>query len=487
MTSESRRDTIRAANHAPPDLRPRWLADPGSAPISATSRHAERTPRPMTLLLGTVLFVVLGVSALVWTIVIDAPATAQSNPGAENEAIARRFYDAVNDAVRTGDLSLLGNVAVIDSEHMPGVMGTGCDLRCRVSALHHLDPGLRLQVDDLLVDGDRVAARLSIQGNDRPAFLGLPLRGNLTPWPQGEFLRIIDGQIVEVRAAGDLPALVEPLGHTALEALPPAPYRLGLVRLSIEPGTAITELSAAGPNSLLVETGTLVVHVDQPSRVQGPGRAGEPGRDELHAAGAIVLSPGERIALAANTGYALHSTVNEAAVVLSAAALAGDGGPTNRWVRARSFDEILFIPDEPEAMAQTSEPIPWPTGVRSELIAYGIIKARPRESAELELTRVTLAPHVALPVHAASAAELLAVETGSAVVDLVTGDGAIRPRPRAQQTTIRPQSGTPAYGSRVSPGGSAVLQPGASAGVRNVDDEPLILLILTLEPESDVR
>ena len=239
----------------------------------------------------------------------------------------------------------------------------------------------------MLVDGDRVAARLSLEGNDRPAFLGLPLRGNLAPWAPVDFLRVADGQIVEVQAAGDLPTLVEPLMRTALEALPPAPYRLGLVRLTLEPGTAIAELSAAGPISLLAESGTLVVHVDQPSRVQGPGRAGDPGGDELRAAGAIVLAPGERIAIAANTGYALHSTANEAAVVLSAAALAGDGGPTNRWVRTRSFDEILFIPDEPEVVAQTSEPTLWPPGVRSELIAYGIIKARPRESAELELTR----------------------------------------------------------------------------------------------------
>jgi len=75
-------------------------------PRSVHRLHAPEKARQRTvLLLGTVLFVVLGVSALLWTIVIDAPATAQSNPGAENEAIARRFYDAVNDAVRTGDLS----------------------------------------------------------------------------------------------------------------------------------------------------------------------------------------------------------------------------------------------------------------------------------------------------------------------------------------------------------------------------------------------
>jgi hypothetical protein len=34
----------------------------------------------MTLLLGTVPYVVLGVHALVWTVVIDPPAAAQSNP-----------------------------------------------------------------------------------------------------------------------------------------------------------------------------------------------------------------------------------------------------------------------------------------------------------------------------------------------------------------------------------------------------------------------
>ena len=94
----------------------------------------------------------------------------------------------------------------------------------------------------MLVDGDRVAVRLSIHGNDRPVFLGLPLRGNLAPWAQVDFLRVADGQIVEVQAAGDLPTLVEPLGHTALEAVAPAPYRLGLVRLTLQPGRAISRV-----------------------------------------------------------------------------------------------------------------------------------------------------------------------------------------------------------------------------------------------------
>jgi hypothetical protein len=236
---------------------------------------------------------------------------------------------------------------------------------------------------------------------------------------------------------------------------------------------------------LLVESGTLVVRVDQPSRVQSAEAAGNPGRDELRAAGAITLSPGERIALAAGTGYALRSTGNEPAVVLSAAALAGDGGHTDRWLRARPLDEILFNPGEPELVAQTNGPTTWPPGVRSELIAGGIIKTRPAESATLELTRITLAPNAALPIHDTSA-ELVAVDTGTAVVDLVAGDGAMRSRTRALQGTTWSQGSNSAPNSRLTEGDAAVLQPGSSAGVRNVKGDPLVLLILTVESSPDL-
>jgi predicted ester cyclase len=465
---------------------------PGVASHVSDPRSVSRVPsteksRPrVILLLGTVLLGVLGGAALLLAAVIEVPTTARADSVTENEAIARRFYAAVNDAVRTGDLSLLDQVTVTNPDHLLDTARTGCDVHCRVSALHRLAPDVRLRVDDLLVDGDRVAARLSLQGNDRPVLLGLPLQGDLAPWGPVDFLRVDDGQIVEAEPAGDLPSLVEPLGRAALESVPTAPYRLGLVRLTLEPGAAVADLSAQGPVFLLVESGSLVVHVDQPSRVQSAGPAGNPGRDDLRAAGAITLSPGERIALVAGTNYSLRGVSSEAAVVLSAAALAGDGGSTNRWLRARSLDEILFHPGEPEMVTQSAGPTSWPPGVRSQLIASGIIKTRPTESATLELTRLTLAPNAALPVHDASA-ELLAVDTGTAVVDLISGDGALRRGPHMPHTRIWPQGGSSTRNSTLPEGGAAVLQPGSTAGVRNVSDDPLVLLVLTLEPGPDLK
>ena len=235
---------------------------------------------------------------------------------------------------------------------------------------------------------------------------------------------------------------------------------------------------------LLVESGAVVVHVDQPTLVQRPGRAGSPEREDLLAPGAITLSPGERIALDTGTGYALRNMGNEAATVLGAAALAGDGSITNRWVRARPLDEILFTPVAPEYVAQADAPTPWPSGVRSQLIADGIIMTRPAPSARFGLARLTLPSHAALPVHDILGAELLAVESGSGVVDLVAGDGAVRPSADAFLARIWPQGGNSAYSPKIGEGGSAVLQAGSSAGVRNPEDQPLVLLILTLEPEQ---
>ena len=68
-----------------------------------------------------------------------------------------------------------------------------------------------MQVDDLLVDGDRVAAASPSRVMTGPHFWACPSGVTSHRGLQVDFLRIIDGQIVEVQAAGDLPALVEPL------------------------------------------------------------------------------------------------------------------------------------------------------------------------------------------------------------------------------------------------------------------------------------
>jgi len=58
-------------------------------------------------------------------------------------------------------------------------------------------PDLRLEIEDLLADGDKVIARMTARGtHDRP-FLGLPATGKEVAFELIEILRVADAKIVE--------------------------------------------------------------------------------------------------------------------------------------------------------------------------------------------------------------------------------------------------------------------------------------------------
>ena len=433
------------------------------------------------MLVGTLLLAGLGVTALLFAFAFDAPAIANPDFGAGGETIARRYYTAINEAIGTGDLALLDSVMVVDDGDQDlGTLVAGCDLRCRIVALHRLAPDARLVINELVTDADRLAVRLHVDGTDRFRFLGLPLTGDLAPWETADFLRIADGRVAEPLPGDGPQTMIQPLARAEIEATPPAPYRLGLIRLTLEPGASLPGLSAGGPVVLVIETGTLGVRADLPVAIRQPARDGQPDRENT-GVGLLQVTAGDQLVIAIHTGYELHNAGNEPAIVLAAVALAGDGAMTNRWVRAETMAEAIFKPGHPEIVAQDSTPVPWPPGVLSEMVVDGVIRESSSAST-LGVARLTLRPNATLPIHRVSGAEVLAVEAGSAAVDLVSGDGAIRPHHSAPLERIWPLGDGPAKDLTIAPGGEAVFQSGASAGVRNSGAEPLEVLILSLEP-----
>ncbi len=432
------------------------------------------------MLAGTLLLAGLGVTALLFAFAFDAPAIANPTFGAGGEAIARRYYTAINEAIGAGDLALLDSVMEGGGgDRGPGTLAAGCALHCRVAALHRLAPDMRLVIEDIVADEDRLAVRLRVDGVERFRFLGLPLQGELSPWATVDFLRVADGRVAAALPEDGPPIVIEPLARTEIDAMPPAPYRLGLIRLTLEPGASLHRLSAAGPLVLLVESGTLEVRTDLPVAIHHPARDGQAEREDT-SVGLSHVTVGDHLLLATDTGYQLHNAGNEPNTVLAAVALAGDGAMTNRWVRAGALDETLFKPGHPEIVAQDSTPVPWPPGVLSEVLVDGVI-SESSTAPTLGVARLTLRPQATLPVHRVLDAEMLAIESGSAAVDLVSGDGVMRPRHSAPQERIWPPGDRSAADLTIAPGGGAAFQSGASAGVRNSGAEPLEVLILSLE------
>ena len=83
-------------------------------------------------------------------------------------------------------------------------------------------PDLRIEIEDLVVEGDRVVTRYTGVATDCRGYMGRPPSGRVTRTPAIQIFRFRDGMIAESWAVrDDLGTLVQ-LGHLPAPAAPPA-------------------------------------------------------------------------------------------------------------------------------------------------------------------------------------------------------------------------------------------------------------------------
>jgi steroid delta-isomerase-like uncharacterized protein len=129
---------------------------------------------------------------------------------AENEALTRRWFEEVWNKQRP---------EAIDEMMAPdGIaygLGGGADLvgpdafRGFYNAFIGAFPDIRIAVDDIISQGDKVAVRFSIRGSHRGDHLGVPATGREVALPAMSFVRWRDGQIVEGWNSVDLMTMLQ--------------------------------------------------------------------------------------------------------------------------------------------------------------------------------------------------------------------------------------------------------------------------------------
>ena len=258
------------------------------------------------------------------------------------------------------------------------------------------------------------------------------------------------------------PITLAPLAQASIEALPVAPARFALYRVTYQPGAILPAAALPGPLVVAVEAGTLTARPEGAVTVTRAGDT-EAGHAHEHATpGAeLTLGPSDQLAVLAGTAITYVNSGSEQAMVLVAAVLPADA-----------------VPAEPSV------------GVAIQELASGVATALPAAPATLILMRVTVAPGAAFPAHAHPGPMLSAIESGSGVTTVSEGEG---------QITRAAGSATASDESMVDPlgaGGEAVLAPGDAAftqlgtavGFRNPGDVPAVFLsavIHPLEPDHD--
>jgi steroid delta-isomerase-like uncharacterized protein len=139
--------------------------------------------------------------------VSPAPAAAEFSYGDYIDAVYNKRDPAAIDHFFTSD--------VVVHSVTPGVEGgSGTEyLKQLAQALLAAFPDLKISVDDVVRDGDRLAARVTITGTQDGEFAGIKATGKQVTAANFAIYRLKDGKIAEVWSLVDLASIKRQLGH----------------------------------------------------------------------------------------------------------------------------------------------------------------------------------------------------------------------------------------------------------------------------------
>ena len=130
----------------------------------------------------------------------------------DNKTLIRQLIDEV---VNAGDLDRADALVDADcADHgavappAPGLEG----FKQGLAALRAAFPDLRVTIEDLLADGDKVAARLTLRGTQRGPFAGRKPSGRPATWAAMSMWRVAGGRVIERWLLPDAPSLLRQLG-----------------------------------------------------------------------------------------------------------------------------------------------------------------------------------------------------------------------------------------------------------------------------------
>ena len=129
----------------------------------------------------------------------------------ENKAIVRRVID---EMVNNGDLGVADEVLSSDyiyhfvTHDIQGPEG----LKEFISMMRTAFPDLHVTIEDLIAEGDTVAARFIMRGTFKGELMGMAPTGKQLAFPEAVFIRFEGGKEVEATAYGNMLSFNEQLG-----------------------------------------------------------------------------------------------------------------------------------------------------------------------------------------------------------------------------------------------------------------------------------
>ncbi len=130
----------------------------------------------------------------------------------KNKLTMHRFTEFINTASEQMAAELISPIAIF---HVPSrdepMMGPSGYLSV-IAMMRAGFPDIQWTLEELIAEGDKIAARFTMRGTHQGAFFGVPATGRKIEVQAMNFYRFEKGQIVEERGQPDLLGLLQQIG-----------------------------------------------------------------------------------------------------------------------------------------------------------------------------------------------------------------------------------------------------------------------------------
>jgi steroid delta-isomerase-like uncharacterized protein len=130
----------------------------------------------------------------------------------ENKAVLRRWIEAYNERDLEGEAAVLAPDYVAHVPAAPGPLEGLEAWRQFSGSFADAFPDIRLTIEDIMAEGDMVAARVAFRGTHRGEFQGIPPTGKEVAFSSIEVNRVREGKVEEHWVELDLLGLMQQLG-----------------------------------------------------------------------------------------------------------------------------------------------------------------------------------------------------------------------------------------------------------------------------------
>jgi steroid delta-isomerase-like uncharacterized protein len=128
----------------------------------------------------------------------------------DNKALVRRFYEQMS-AGNVGVIDELVAADLVEHDEFPGLEPNKAGVRQFFELMLAAFSDFRMTIDDMIAEGDKVFVRASFTGTHQGEFLGIPATGRTITVPMGDYVRFVDGKVVEHWGVTDTGAMMEQL------------------------------------------------------------------------------------------------------------------------------------------------------------------------------------------------------------------------------------------------------------------------------------